>query len=153
MFGLRKSKPAKRLVGLVSAIALLPKDYLHSGWDYIRLQYNHTDNKKIQKFLRYVESQWLTRDVSNVLSVFANRHRTNNVSESWHAKINKNLNKKKTNLLRLLNELKKLTTFQNNSRVKSRSSIAVENDDFIGKVLKELIAGDITVGNALEKLR
>lgn len=150
--GQRKTKSEKRLIGLCSVLPLLPNECLQSGWDYIQLQYNSTDSLKIKKFLRYVKNQWLSRDVYSILSVFANRHRTNNVCESWHSKINKNLNKK-TNILRLLNVLKKLTNFKNNTRVKSRSSIALDNDNFIQNIQMELTSNHITVGYALEKLR
>jgi hypothetical protein len=140
-------------VGLCSALPLLPNEYLLRGWDEIQLQYSGKANVKIQVFLRYVDSQWMSRDIHKIVSVFANRHRTNNVCESWHTKINKKLNKKRRNMLRLLNVLKKLTTFKNNSRVRSRSSLATDNDDFIREVQMELITGEITVISALDKLR
>lgn len=153
IFGQRRTKPEKRLVGLCAVLPLLSKSCLFSGWEYIRQQYGHTENKKIKRFLRYLEKQWLTRDISKILSVFGNRHRTNNVCESWHTKINSIINKKNTNILTLLNEVKKLTNFKNNTRVRTRSRIAIENDDWIREIQMELVSGDITVGNALEKLR
>lgn len=111
---------------MCSALPLLPHEYILSGWQYIQQEHSSTNGDKINIFLRYVKKQWLSRGACKFLSVFGKRHRTDNVCESWHSKINNKLNKKKANILRLLNEIKKLTNFKNKTRIKTKSRVAIE---------------------------
>ena len=59
----------------------------------------------MQKFLDYVKKNWLRPKYINFISVFAERHRTNNVAEGLNAKINKRVHKNTDILMRLLNVL------------------------------------------------
>ncbi|KAL0810624.1 hypothetical protein ABMA28_010738 [Loxostege sticticalis] len=153
IFGFKKTKPAKRLVGLCSVLPLLPKDNLQGGWEYIKSQFPCAENKNLKRFLNYVEEQWFAKDTWKVMSVFAERHRTNNVAESLHGKLNKIINKSNSNMLRLLNLLTKLTSIDYKKRFRSRLKSLIENDDYIRQIQMELVTGEISVGVALEKLR
>ncbi|KAL0880256.1 hypothetical protein ABMA27_002713 [Loxostege sticticalis] len=150
IFGIKKSKPQARVVALCSVLPLLPSERLLEGWEYIKSRCN-TENIKIQNFLNYLQRFWLKNDIVKTLSVFGERHRTNNVSESWHSKLT--LKKKFTNIMRLLNALIKLAKNKKNSPIRTRTKIAIENDEFITETLMELISGEISVGYALEMLR
>lgn len=76
-----KSKVESRIVGLCSALPLLPVDEINAGWEYIKSETSNTP--KIQMFLKYFEHTWM-KDSSfkTQWSVFGERHRRNNTVEN-----------------------------------------------------------------------
>lgn len=146
-----KNKGQKRIIGLTAALPLLPARDLMQGWEYVKQQ---SHDLKMQKFTEYVERFWLRNDFQQILSVFGERHRTNNVLEGWHSKINKRVTKGTVTLARLL---KLLRDFQRRKlrilRNTKRTRIAIQDDDYIMSILLEFINAEISIGCTLEKLR
>lgn len=52
------------------------------------------------------EARIINKKKKKFITVLGERHRTNNVSESFHRELNKSINKNNVNLLRLLNALR-----------------------------------------------
>lgn len=52
-----KQKIEKRVVGLCSALPLLPRDMITDGWKYI--QDECPDLSKVNKFINYVQKYWM----------------------------------------------------------------------------------------------
>lgn len=148
------SKAERRIVALCAALPLLPPSKLLEGWEYVKIECR-AEYFKMTKFLSYIEKFWLKKHW-NKLSVFGERHRTNNPVEGWHAKLNREINKNNVSLLRLLNVLTKfenIVQINKGSKKNKRNKGDILNDDFIRHVQMELINDEIVVGFALEKLR
>lgn len=148
-----KSKKDKRIVSLCSVLPLLPAEKILEGWNYIKYEINDGSNKLIE----YIEHYWIKKDFANfsqLVSVFNERHRTNNVLEGSHAKLSRCINAKNKTLLRLLNVLEKFSTLSICDQTRrKRRKIQIENDDYIREIQLQMITGEITIGHALEKLR
>lgn len=96
-------KGQKRIVGLTAVLPLLPNENLVQGWEYVK---GESQDLGMQKFINYLERFWLNTKFKKMLSVYGLRHRTNNVLEGWHSKINKKVTKGSVTLPRLLKLLK-----------------------------------------------
>lgn len=150
---LTKTKAQKRIVSLTAALALLPQMFVTEGWNYIKSQSETTD---MSKFINYIDRFWLKKNIAQILSVFALRHRTNNAIEGWHSKLNRSVNKNTVTLHRLLSILHNFdleANLRHKIKNKKRSEVLIKNDEFIMVVLMELINSEISVGHALDKLR
>lgn len=102
------NKVERRYIGLCSVLALVPENLTVGGWEYIQsMSQSFAENAKINKFLKYVHQTWLKGDFRKQWCI-QERHRTNNVAESWNTPLNKALSKNVT-ILRLLNVLSKAT--------------------------------------------
>lgn len=148
-YRITKSKPEKRIVGLTAALPLMPADKILEGLDYIKSEC--VGLKRTDKFIRYIENFWLKVHTPDVFSVYGERHRTTNIVESFHSKVNKLLNKNTLTLMRLLNVLhdihkKKITS-------NKRRPEQIMNDDFITEVQMKLVHNEVTIGHALDQLR
>lgn len=76
-----KSKKERRIIGLFTALPLLPMVLVSDGVAYIDDEKPKTD--KMDRFTRYMKSTWLKNDeYISQWNVFGERHRTNNVVES-----------------------------------------------------------------------
>ncbi|XP_063393612.1 uncharacterized protein LOC134678836 [Cydia fagiglandana] len=156
--GHNKSKPEKRIVGMCAVLPLLPAEYVTEAWQHIKNELVACNFLKMDKFIKYVNRVWLNKRIKKFISVFGQRHRTNNVAESFHGVLNKMVNKNTVNLLRLLNALRTVGNLSKKTPRKQRTGVKrrlqyVLTDDYIRHVQLELIDGHITVGNAVEKLR
>lgn len=140
-----KSKGQTRIIGLTAALPLLPAEAMLDGYEYIKKEGCELNMKT---FFKYIDKFWKKMYFSHILSVFGERHRTNNVMEGFHSKLNKKINKNTTILLRLLNVL-----FEINKLSSKRRKIDIGNDDYITGIQMQFVSGEITVGEALEKLR
>lgn len=150
-----QSKPQKRIISLTAALPLLPPELIAEGWGYIK---HESETVEIEKFVNYVDNYWFKQNMVRFINVFGQRHRTNNVIEGWHAKLNKLINKNTITLQRLLTILRKydmeaVTNIKYGINSKKRSPISIKNDDFIVQVQMELLNKSINVGHALDKLR
>lgn len=145
-----KSKRDKRTICLCSVLPLLPSEIFEEGWNYIKEESNGAN-----KLVQYIERYWIQGNFekfSSRISVFSQRHRTNNVLESFHAKLSRRINSKNVIMVRLLNLLEKFSVSTTTTQHKRRK-VHIENDDYIREIQLQLITGNITVGHALEKLR
>lgn len=153
LLGRRRCKAENRIVSLCAALALLPREMIKEGWSYIKSE-SLVIGTDFQKFLRYVEKTWLKEKYLNVLSVFGMQHRTNNVLEGYHSKLNKFINKNTKTIMRLLSFIKDDSLVKIvGKRFIKRNRRLVINDDSIQNIQIQLINGEISIGFALEKLR
>lgn len=139
----------KRIIGLTKALALLPSQHIMEGWQFIKALC--AGNIEMSQFTKYVETFWLKKHSFDVISVFGERHRTNNVLEGYHSKLNKNINTSNKTLLRLLN---KIMPYQGSGSItKQRKKKQITNDNMIMEIQIGLVSGSLSVGQALEQLR
>lgn len=139
-----KSQLERRLVGLWTALPLLPEDLIEKGLIYIVVEaakpwYNGAN---VEEFLEYMKD-WYEKDEFRQMVVYGRRHRANNTPESW----NKTLN-------RITNDSNFLFEREDGeSPPKRRRQSLIENDIFILKSQLQLVNAEISVGHFLEKLR
>lgn len=145
-----KSKREKRIVGLTASLPLLPAEYIQEGLDYAKSESRGKD--KFKSFFRYVDRFWMTEKFNDILCVFGERHRTNNIAEAFHSKLQKDVNKRNTSIMRLLSKIKEIES-KVKFQTKERSKMCIENDEDIMYYQLQLINSEISVGYALEKLR
>lgn len=100
-----------RLVGLCAVLPLLPEEKFLEGWAYIYKRYGIDGDKQINKFIKYMEKQWLIDDFIKVWCVYGDTHRTTNFLEGCHNKLNKAVGKISPNLMQLLHVLKEDSSF------------------------------------------
>lgn len=148
-FGCTRNKPGRRIVALASALPLLPDNEIQNGLQYVKSESN--DLVQMKKFIKYLENFWFKMHSCTVISVFGERHRTTNVLETFHSKINKRINKNTVTIMRLLKVLENIHTME--MVPKKRRKDQIINDDFITSVQLELVNKEISIGHALEKLR
>lgn len=158
--GLTKCTDTRKIVSLTSVLPLLPKEHISDAWSYVKEDTTTLEEAKeeINKFIDYMMRQWLTTEEwIGVWCVNQELHRTNNVVESWNARLNKIIKKKQPTLLHLLKVLKKdskyytlrLARHETNEKLIKH----VSRNRYIGNVLEQLLNKTITVGHCLEKLR
>lgn len=155
--GHTKYKAERRIVQLTAALPLIPEKLLTEGWTYIKNECG--DEIKMAKFINYIQRFWINKPyLHNVISVFGERYRTNNVLEGWHSKLNRLLNKNTVTVMRLLNVLFQLETvskikYRTNANIIKRRKSRIVNDYVITRVQMQLTIGEISLGHALDKLR
>lgn len=138
----------KRVIGLTKALALMPSQRIMEGWQFIK---ELCVTLEMPKFIKYVENFWLKKHSLDVISVFGERHRTNDVLEGYHSKLRKNINTSNKTLLRLLN---KIMPYQGSgSIISQRKKKQITNDNMIMKIQIGLATGSLSVGQALEQLK
>lgn len=101
-FGLSKDIKFSKFVKETCALALLPQNYIASGFQYIRKQL--PNSFRWNRFTRYWRRQWLNANIS----VFDLVDRTNNYSESFNRSVNTLLKSKHPNIWILIHNLKKI---------------------------------------------
>lgn len=146
-----QTKPEKRIVALTAVLPLLPPQYTLEGWEYIKTQIYRNKNINMTKFICYIENYWLKIHSPDVFSVFGERHRTDNVSEGFHSKLIKGINKTTVSLFRTMNKMNKYLGME--TLEEKRKSKYIIDDDFILDVQMQLINDEITVAKALDELR
>ncbi|KAL0810826.1 hypothetical protein ABMA28_010136 [Loxostege sticticalis] len=148
---IKKNKRYRRIVGLCAALALLPQHLVIQGWTYVQEQANDIQNENMTTFMRYMKRTWLkSDDYVSQWCVYNERHRTNNVAESFHSRLNRLINKNYVTIFKLLHVLYEFST---NPVPKKRRSQEIENDSFIINKQMELIHNDINIGHFLETMR
>lgn len=161
---LTKSKLLKRQVALSAVLPLIPDSEILNGWAYIASESPNDEQSK--KFRLYMIKQWIKpRDAEfrKTWCVFGERHRTTNFLEGWHHALNNAVGKKKPNINMLLVILQKDADFyrvisqqihnQLSPTLNSRTKTNILKDEYISTCQMQFVAGEITVGHLLEKLR
>lgn len=145
-----KNKVFRRLVSLCGALALLPPSMVKEGWKYICEEFEDVDNKNVKTFMTYFQNFYMREQFIDEWCVYNIKHRTNNICESFNAKINKTINKNYVTMAKLLHTIfyKANTTLTN-----SRKSYSKLRDDQILHSQMQVICGDISIGHFLEKVR
>lgn len=101
--GMNKSIRMKFIKQLTCRLPLLPENKIQDGWNYILAEMS--DSEAENKFKTYIENYWMKNIFSRVWCVFGERHRTNNVVESWNRKLNR-LVPKNVNIVQISHILK-----------------------------------------------
>lgn len=146
-----KCKEEGRIVGLCAIIPLLPENSILDGWEYIKTEYKES-GLRMSRFMTYVNYLLKKRNYLKIISVFGQRHRTNNVLESFHSKLNKVFNKNVT-LLRLLNFVSRNEKFNKLQTPIKRNRKYVNRDGVIRHIMMQFLNNNISLGHAMEKLR
>jgi hypothetical protein len=146
-----KSKAEKRIVSLCAALPLLPQEMLINAWQYIIEESGHLSMESFT--ITYVQRTWIKEKYLSLLSVFGRRHRTNNILEGFHSKLNKVINKNNTSVMRILNAIYKKSFLTPTREVNKRRRSDILNDDNIRHIQMQLLNDEISIGYALEKLR
>lgn len=77
-----------------AVLPLLPPSEVINGWSYITRKQTEDENIKEE-------------DLIQTWNVFGSQHRTTNCLEGWHNKLNREVGKKKPNILHFLNIIQK----------------------------------------------
>ncbi len=121
----------------VSALALLPNDYISIGFDSIAK--NFKKSKSFARFADYWRRQWAGANIS----VYDLRHRTNNFAESLNKSINMLIGYKHPNIWRLIHNLKLVEADKSDEllrAVKSRVSEKIYKNADMKKLNKKIKA-------------
>lgn len=98
-----------REVALTAVLPLLPECEVNNGWLYITRKW--TTDSDIKKFRKYVEDTWLKDDYIPVWNVFGEQHRTTNVVEGWHHKLNSAMGQINPTFIKTLHVLHEYASF------------------------------------------
>ncbi|KAF9411155.1 hypothetical protein HW555_010017 [Spodoptera exigua] len=156
--GVVKSKLGVIHVKLCTQLAHLPPDFLDEGWLYVMSE--SPNNMEVTKFNDYFVQTWLEHEVlSKTWNIYKQCDRTNNMVESWNAKIKKII-PEKPNIAQFLNGIKKDANFYfsksnrpGDIQISKRKIDTIEMNQRIHNIIQQLLSGSITVGHCLEKLR
>lgn len=99
-FGLKKDEKFEGVLQLVTALALLPNEYVMTGFEIISSRFKKS--KRWNAFKEYWYRQWAPANIS----VYGLRHRTNNFAESLNKTINSLVQHKHPNIWILIQNLK-----------------------------------------------
>lgn len=81
-------------MALCASLPLLPTDKIVDGWSYVQSEAEEFNDVKLNNFMKYMKTTWMkNNDYIYQWFVYNERHRTNNVTENWHAQINKKIHK------------------------------------------------------------
>ncbi|XP_030745753.1 uncharacterized protein LOC115874674 [Sitophilus oryzae] len=80
----------RKLLRKYYALALLPVAMVEEAFNSLQGNNGELDNI-FREFHNYVRRQWIQRDTPGHFSVFRQQHRTNNVMESYHRRLNSRL--------------------------------------------------------------
>lgn len=147
--GNTKTKAERRIVGLTAVLPLLPSENIREGFEYVKSEC--AVGSRMGKFINYVERFWFRVYSPEIFSVFGERHRTNNILEGYHSKLNKLVNKNTVTVMRLLNVLQYIHNLK--AEPKKRKRADINNDDLIVNIQLQFLNGEISLGHALEKFR
>lgn len=129
---------------------------IQEGWSYVSKIMAR--DIIFRKLMNYMERFWIkNKYIKNSWTIFRERHHTNNCVGSRHSALNKNVGRRKPNLVYLLNKLKEEADFSTiriiNTSSNKRTNNQIKYDAFIQDCEMELINGDISVAHFLEKVK
>lgn len=155
-----KSRLHKRHVALCASLALIPEQYINDGWLYI--MEDCPQNNLISAFNDYFVENWLdNKTIARNWNVYGQRHRTTNLVESWHSKINRKINgRNKPNILQCLDTLHKEANLSKNKmdqvqrgvQTNNRTPESIENEARINRIFSQFFENQISLGHCMEKL-
>ena len=149
-------------IHMVMALPFLPPQKICEGFEHLKSQkLNVTEKAPLHRFVKYVEKFWLTTVGPNRISVHNSPHRTNNICESYHAKIKRSFNATHPNIWNFLSYLNRViaTIDIDTDRImrglpisRPRRTIFVANDKKIQNAQGQLDNGEITTVQFLQKM-
>lgn len=140
------------------ALAHLPNTKIHEGWLSVLVKSPNMPN--ISKFNDYMSRQWIRIEMIDVLSCFGHRHRTNNVTKSWHKKINGRMHKN-YNLFHFVSQLKAeanivdfivLQNEMGRNVYQKRNKKYTDRDTKIQKILNNFLIGMTSIDICIQQL-
>ncbi|XP_045500699.1 uncharacterized protein LOC123706206 [Colias croceus] len=96
----------KRHLALCAALAHVKKEDIEDAW--LCIMEDAPQNEAVTKFNDYFVTQWLeNKSIEFIWNVHGYRHRTINLAEAWHKRLNNMMHTKKPRMLQFLETLKK----------------------------------------------
>ncbi|XP_063383432.1 uncharacterized protein LOC134669686 [Cydia fagiglandana] len=157
-FGICNSRDGCIYVRKCVQLAHLPNSKIMEGWFGLQAKAPAINN--IGTFNEYLEGQWFTFKNIDLLSCYNHRHRTTNVVEGWHSKLNKTI-RNDLNLLHFIWTLKEEAISQdfkfsqhelNHDVYRKRARKYIEIDKKIQRIVNAMLVGDITLDRCIDKL-
>lgn len=99
------TKEQKETIALYTALAHLPPAHIPEGFLTINFEIS-SDTSAWNDFVGYYVKQWMRYDTVAIMSCYGRPHRTTNVVEGWHSRLNKIVGSKKTHLFPIIKVLK-----------------------------------------------
>ncbi|KAJ1519031.1 hypothetical protein ONE63_011362 [Megalurothrips usitatus] len=150
---LRRTPLASRIVRCCNALPLLPADNIRTGLlTVVRAAKQYGVFRRLKGFLKYVKDVWASKP--DVLSVFEEANRTNNVAESWNRTLRLAVKVKRPNIWIFLDALVRL---EDRTQVdlymlrrgmtprRLRAAKAVSNDSRIKLLTRQLMTDQISM--------
>lgn len=136
--GMLKDEKFQTALQEVSALALLPNDFVTKGFEYINKKMLKQKSRRWNDFSRYYKHQWYPANIS----VYGLAHRTNNFSESLN-NITNQLSGPKPNIWQLISNLKLLEHHKSDEFFNNKEGVM-----FITKKSNDMIALNKKIENA-----
>lgn len=147
----------RKMVRWTTHLPLLPSHLIKEGWRVILNNVPELTNP-IMEFKIYFESQWLRKVSAEILSCAHQLHRTTNVLEGWHRRLNARIPKKPTffSFVHKLRKEGKHFNFQIQRCLfhplkKNRKNCDIQFDQKLEKHVCQLEANEITIIEYLQK--
>ncbi|KAL4708234.1 hypothetical protein ACJJTC_013803 [Scirpophaga incertulas] len=106
------SHEEKRHLAMCAAMAHIKKQDIEDAW--LHIMEDAPQNEAVTKFNDYFVAQWLENtSIQFIWNVHEARHRTINLTEAWHKRLNNKIGKRKPKMLHFLDVLKKESEFIN----------------------------------------
>lgn len=147
----------KRHLAMCAALAHVKKEDVEDAW--LHIMEDAPQNEKITKFNDYFVAQWLENpSVQLMWNVHGVRHRTINLAEAWHKRLNNKMGKRKPKLLQFLEILNKeaeyvdwkLKSFQFGIPLKPRTRRSIAYDMELKSILDNY--NNMSLAECLQKL-
>ncbi|XP_063378931.1 uncharacterized protein LOC134665838 [Cydia fagiglandana] len=145
-------------VAKCAAIAHLPAMKIHEAWMSILEMSPRKD--EILSFNDYMLKQWVKVDMIHMVSCYGHRHRTNNVVESWHRKMNNRIHNN-SSLLFFISQLKEeavevnFVNMQNEMRTdvfRKRNRMYISMDRKIEGIVNNYLMGSTNIEKCVRLL-
>lgn len=127
----------KRHLALCAALAHVKLEDIEDGWLWI--MEDAPQSETVTTFNDYFVSQWLeNKNIQFIWNIHGSRHRTINLAEAWHKRLNNMMPQKKPRMLQFLETLKKEADYVDTkikklnlaipSNLRTRRSIAYDRE-------------------------
>lgn len=152
-FGITAAEENKHVANC-GALAHLPVEKVEDGW--LAIMEDAPNSEKITKFNNYFVSTWLENSYFPIelWNCEGERHRTTNLVESWHKRLN-NMTCKKPRLLKFLKTIRDEALYFERYRcipAINRSRQTINRDLKLAFIVKQLKVGRITLLQALHQI-
>ena len=156
----RDDADIRKHIHMCAALAHLPSWATEEGWLFI--MESSPLSQGIEAFNDYFVDQWIENDIVNDMWIcYGEKHRTTNVVEGWHNRLNRRVGKMRPNIFELMKVLKEDAQHYESVKLKAeyfvqpakRRKRYANLDMRINKCVQNFVNGVYTVGQCLEKLK
>lgn len=148
----------KRFIYLCLQLPYLPSVLIPEGW--LSITENLTEGINLYKFKDYFTKWWMSNKIITTISVYGEKHLTNNPVEGWHHRFNKKV-PKKPNIMHFIEKINMEIAVQDfkgykmklHQLVKNRNKNYFFKQNKIHQLVKICFNDDITVYECLNKIR